>query len=244
MMAEDKDDDLELLLIDQLKLHLVDIENHNDETLIVSAKQFRIDYSQRYVSGDAFTRVTNLQIIPALINALSQLDYSKPDDAVERSPKDPTYQLEVRYTDGSFIRSQGAYVAGDVPADWADILQILTYAMYQLGLGEVFEPNRFKPKKQDGDLIYLTVVFAPEGPEYNYIADTDDYEVGDRVIVPVGADEQERVVTVTDVNYYQPEDAPYPPAKTRHVIGPVADDDDDYGPDDDDDTGDDNADDD
>jgi len=225
MMAEDDDNEPQLLLIDRLKLHLVDDENHNDETLIVSAKQFRIDYSQRYVSGDAFTRVTNLQIIPALINALSQLDYTKPAAAaVAHSPKNPTYELEVRYADGSFIRNQGDYIAGDVPSDWADILQILTYAMYQLGLGEVFENKRFKPQMQDGDLIYLTVVFDPDGPEYNYIADSDDYEIGDRIVVPVGADEQRRVVTVTDVNYYQSKDAPYPPAKTRHVIGHVKDD--------------------
>lgn len=226
VMAED--DDMDLLLIDRLELHLVDEKNHNDERLIISAKQFRVDYSQRYVSGDAFTRVTNLQIIPALINALSQLDYAKPDSDDKSTPvtngDDPTYELEVRYADGSFIREKGAYVAGDVPADWADILQIMTYAMYQLGLGETFENDRFKPQMQPGDLIYLTVEFEDGGQDYNYIADTDDYERGDRVIVPVGPDKQERVVTVTDVNYYQPDDAPYPPEKTLHVIGPAAED--------------------
>lgn len=81
------------------------------------------------------------------------------------------------------------------------------------------EPKRPAHKPEDGRYIYCSVVFGGYGRKYSYIADEDIYEVGDKVIVPVGEDGQETIAEVVSIDYYQEEDAPYPPDKAKHIIG-------------------------
>lgn len=54
------------------------------------------------------------------------------------------------------------------------------------------------------------VEFEDGGQTYSYLADTDDYEADDLVVVPAGYDNRETVVRIVSIEYRQPEDAPFP----------------------------------
>lgn len=62
------------------------------------------------------------------------------------------------------------------------------------------------------------VEFEDGGQTYSYLADTDDYEVDDLVVVPAGYDNRETVVRIVSIEYRQPEDAPFPLEKTKHIL--------------------------
>ena len=64
----------------------------------------------------------------------------------------------------------------------------------------------------------MRVKFEKKGPTYTYLADTDDYKGGDKIIVPVGEENRETVATIVSIEYRQPEDAPFPLDKIKHII--------------------------
>ena len=75
-----------------------------------------------------------------------------------------------------------------------------------------------KPRRRTSDLIFCKVEFDEYGQEYTYIADTDDYKVDDLVVVPAGRNNREAVVKILSIEYRQPEDAPFPIEKTKHIL--------------------------
>ena len=85
--------------------------------------------------------------------------------------------------------------------------------------GELFDPEIYKkPRRRKSDLIFCNVEFEDYGRTYCYLADSDDYSVGDKVVVPAGPDNVESVATIKSIEYRQPEDAPYPVEKTKHIL--------------------------
>ena len=68
------------------------------------------------------------------------------------------------------------------------------------------------------DLIYCSVEFSDGGKHYYYLADSDDYKAGDLVVVPAGSGNHEAVVRIVSIEHYQPDDAPYPAGRTRHIL--------------------------
>lgn len=66
-----------------------------------------------------------------------------------------------------------------------------------------------------GDLLYAQVVFHHGARPYSYLA-APELAVGDRVVVPAGYGEH--YGTIVAMAYYQPAQAPYPPAQTKRII--------------------------
>lgn len=60
--------------------------------------------------------------------------------------------------------------------------------------------------------------FEPDGCTYCYLADSDDYDEGDLVVVPAGKANREAVVKIKSVEYHGAENAPYPIEKTKHIL--------------------------
>lgn len=67
-------------------------------------------------------------------------------------------------------------------------------------------------------MIFCRVAFQAFGRTYYYLTTDDSIRAGDRVIVPVGNSREEKRGVVTEVTYCQPEDAPYPPGKTKTIL--------------------------
>lgn len=60
------------------------------------------------------------------------------------------------------------------------------------------------------------MVFEDRGKEYCYQAD-EDYDVGDLLIVPAGADNHDAIVRVESIEYHPAEEAPFPLDKIKHI---------------------------
>lgn len=70
----------------------------------------------------------------------------------------------------------------------------------------------------DYNYIYCSVYYSGGCKSYQYIADEDDIEVGDYVLVPVGANGKETVAKVVEKKYFCVDDVPFPVEKTKHII--------------------------
>lgn len=63
-----------------------------------------------------------------------------------------------------------------------------------------------------------SVEFEEGYKSYYYIADEDNIEVGDCVVVPVGKDNHHSVAEVVKIEYFAEEEVPLPLEKTKHII--------------------------
>lgn len=70
-----------------------------------------------------------------------------------------------------------------------------------------------------GMLCYCQVVFHHGGKPYSYLSQSHDLAIGARVVVPLGPNDTLTYGTVIACDYYWPQEAPYPPAKTKSIIG-------------------------
>lgn len=68
------------------------------------------------------------------------------------------------------------------------------------------------------EYAYCSVYYSGCNRPYYYISDDDDIEIGDYVIVPVGASNKETVGKVADISYFYEDDVPFPIEDTKHII--------------------------
>jgi len=54
---------------------------------------------------------------------------------------------------------------------------------------------------------------------YSYLTDESDIGVDDFVLVPFGSENQEKIGQVVSVQSCSAENAPFPPSKTKRIIG-------------------------
>ncbi len=69
-----------------------------------------------------------------------------------------------------------------------------------------------------GEYWYCGVSIKGVGTVYSYISDTGELPVGAYVMVPFGRKNTPRVGIVKNCGAYSSEDAPYPVARTKHII--------------------------
>ena len=65
-----------------------------------------------------------------------------------------------------------------------------------------------RPAKKPDDLIFCNVRFDNSSRTYCYLADIDEYEEGDQVVVLAGEEKRETIVTIVSIQYLPAEKAP------------------------------------
>lgn len=120
-----------------------------------------------------------------------------------------------------------SYDRHGIPDDWNELLEDFCLTMNYYGVfGSMFDPGLYCHGVKNGELIYLSCIFKPNGKSYYYRTTDDTLAVGDLVLVPTKSrTEQEKVVMVSAITYCTAENAPYPPEKTRMIIGRLVGDD-------------------
>ena len=78
-----------------------------------------------------------------------------------------------------------------------------------------------KPLDKSSCLAFCLVEFEPHGKTYYYLDRHFEYKVGDQVTVPVGDYEHILKARVVQVEYFKPEDAPFPLDRIKEIL-PVA----------------------
>jgi len=69
-----------------------------------------------------------------------------------------------------------------------------------------------------GEVKYCGVEFSHGGGIYHYRTTDLRIEVGDTVVVPVGDDNHEQIVTVVTVKHCRWDNTPYPLEKTKPIL--------------------------
>ena len=65
---------------------------------------------------------------------------------------------------------------------------------------------------------YCTVQFSPYEKSYSYRTDDKTISPGDKVVVPAGEDNEEKIVEVVSVGDYLDSAVPYPIEKTKKIL--------------------------
>lgn len=161
--------------------------------------------------------------IPNLLDGLVDMDLTEregnPPDAVDNPNDVKEYSLKVRWRSGQVDQMDGTYDKLSLPEDFPELVEKARDFISFYGLGEFFNEDAYSRKKRrKSDLIFCKVIFADAEKEYTYLADEDIYEKGDFAWAPAGEENEEKVVRVTDVEYLQPEKAPFPVEKTKKLI--------------------------
>jgi hypothetical protein len=207
-------------------LSLQDSTQTVKERLVLDAAAGSYVYQQKQGSRTVATRVQDAAAVVALLQDIARYNLVIDEAATspELTPQEfmtnaGTYELNVLYASGLEITTTAPYRRDSLPLAWDQVMYAIAQFTAETGQGALLNPNRFLRGKRSGELIYLSVTFTEDGQEYNYQADADIFQVGDRVLVPVGSDDRQTAVTITNVAYYMPGEEPYPAAKTKRVLG-------------------------
>lgn len=137
--------------------------------------------------------------------------YSYPQDGAYQILDGAQWSLSVRYKNGFWTSYDGDNY---YPENWFGLLDMF-------GISHDCEDDDSDDDEQDrnpGEVIYCSVSFNKGGSSYTYLTEDESISVGDRVAVPVGDDNAERIGIVDAINYYLPEDVPYPLDKVKKII--------------------------
>ena len=144
-----------------------------------------------------------------------------PPDVITDPMETRTYTIKIltKYGIEKFI--SGTYDKYGLPSAWPEFMETLRdFIDFYDFPGEMFSESCFgKVLRREGEIIFCEVSFEEGGKTYCYIADTDEFCVGDLVVVPAGADNHNAVVRIEAVNYCTEDKAPFPVDKAKHIIG-------------------------
>lgn len=197
--------------------------DYNESLLIDEASEV-IELVSQIGSGCKVTH--RYEIEAGITSLLGDLDddlfscmESTPADIIDNPMETKTYEIKILYRDGAERVISGVFDKYGLPPDWIDFIDQVWSFIRFYGIGEMFDSDTYnKPRRRASDLIFCKVEFDEYGQEYTYIADTDDYAVDDLVVVPAGRDNHEAVVKILSIEYGQPENAPFPVEKTKHIL--------------------------
>ena len=114
----------------------------------------------------------------------------------------------------------GKYDKQGLPKDWPEFIESLYDFISFYGLGEMFDKKQYeKTYRKKNDYIFLSVKFGDYGKPYYYLTDDDSIQIGEQVVVPVGDEGAERIVSVSKKQYFQADNVPMSLEKVKSIIG-------------------------
>lgn len=198
------------------------------EKMVIDRAAETVEYDRQiFEACDVKTRYHLKEAVSSFLDGLSPWVFS----IVEGNPKDVCvdplrscdYTIVLTMEKGGKREIHGSYDKKGLPADWPAFAENFYRFLSYYGLGEIFNAAAYgKIRRREGELIFCAVSFEEGGQEYWYMADSDEYEVGDFVQVPAGVDNHVAIGRVESVVYCQKEEAPYPVDEVKHIMGTAA----------------------
>lgn len=198
------------------------------EKMVMDRAAETVEYDRQvFEACDVKTRYHLEEAVSSFLDGLSPWVFS----IVEGNPKDVCvdplrscdYTIVLTMEKGGKREIHGSYDKRGLPADWPAFAENFYRFLSYYGLGEIFNAAAYgKVRRREEELIFCAVSFEEGGQEYWYMADSDEYEVGDFVQVPAGVDNHVAIGRVESVVYCQKEEAPYPVDRVKHIMGTAA----------------------
>ena len=106
-----------------------------------------------------------------------------------------------------------------LPDDWDEFAEDLFNFLSFYGFADILDSKFYgKRMRCEDDVIHLKVRFDSSERLYSYRTDNDRLDVGDDVIVPVGADNEPKIATVVEKVYYKKDEEPTFGGKIKTVM--------------------------
>lgn len=168
-----------------------------------------------YVQGGIETFLDTM--CPDMLNDIE----GNPPDVVTDPMETRTYEMKTITKRGIETSVSGTYDKKGLPSVWAEFMEDLQDFIAFYGFpGEMFSERCFgKVLRREGEMIFCDVIFEDGGKSYCYIADSDEFYVGDLVVVPAGELNRRAVGRIEGIRYLTEENAPFPADKAKHIIG-------------------------
>lgn len=142
-----------------------------------------------------------------------------PEDIVETPNDTRDYSITIDYKRKPQRVIKGKYDKNGLPDDFEEFVDAILDFTRFYGLGEILDPSVFgKVKRRKSDYIFCSIIFEEGFKSYYYLTEDDNIEIGNFVFVPVGKDNNEVVVEVIKIEYFNKDNAPLPIEKTKHII--------------------------
>lgn len=142
-----------------------------------------------------------------------------PSDAVENVNNEKGYMINIFYDDNTQKLILGSFDKNGLPTDYPRFAEILSDYMRYYQYKEILDYDVYtKRKRRKSEYIFCKVAFKFRGKEYYYLTDSDDYEIGNLVLVPFGKDDEVKVAQITSVEYYGKENLPRSINNTKNII--------------------------
>lgn len=133
------------------------------------------------------------------------------------------FRLQAIAEDKSVYEHFGVYNRVHLPEkEWLSVIETIRIFFNDFINSYAINTGIFMNAMNTGEVKYCGVEFSSGGHLYHYRTDNLDIAVGDRVIVPVGADNDERIAYIKTVEFCRWDNTPYPLEKTKAIIAKVS----------------------
>ncbi len=195
-----------------------------NEAIIIDRQSETLEHIREIGTGCKITNTYYVQEgVQSLLDDIDVDAFSEivgnPPDTVDNPLEVMEYSISVFTRHGGERIVTGSFDKNGLPADWPDFIDNIFEFIRFYGLGEIFDEGIYgKAKRRLSDYTFCNVEFEEGGRTYCYLADSDEYSVGDLVVVPAGRDNHEAVARIESIEYHPAEEAPFPIEKTKRII--------------------------
>ena len=136
-------------------------------------------------------------------------------------PRDYIITLSYKKTPQRIIKN--SFDKRGLPVGFPDFAQEVWGVLqaYVGNMGEILNPRFYtKVRREKSEYIFCSVAFGWSDKSYYYLTEDDTIEVGDKVVVPAGADNHEAVAEIVDLEYcsHNAFFFPFPPEQAKKVL--------------------------
>lgn len=205
---------------------LVDVLRLYSEAIILNREDQSIEQHQKIGTGCNIVKrihvenndVSNfLDIINS--NEFFKYTISEPDDVIQREDDNRNYRITIDYQNDPSRVIKGTFDRYGLPSDYEEFAAELAKLLKAYEKNGIINPDVYnRVKRRKDEYIFCSVKFKDNNKSYYYLADEDEYEVGDYVLVPLGYENNPTNGKIVKVEYYKEELTPYPINKTKKII--------------------------
>jgi len=128
------------------------------------------------------------------------------------------FQLEAEYEDGKKIKHYGLFDRAHIPEKpFIEFIETIKNTINVNGFGDIINLSGFMNVLKPGEVKYCGVEFTSRRI-YHYRTTDTRIKTGDRIIVPVGEYNYEKIATVKTIVFCCWDDTPYPLEETKEII--------------------------
>lgn len=190
------------------------------ETMEMSREKETLAIHKEIDQDSDVTKVYHSHIdVPNLIDICENCFKNWEPDPVEINDMLPRYDINILYRSGMKKTITANFNRRGLPDKWSDFARMLLQFMSAYdGYSEMLNPEVYARGVREGEYIFCSVVFSDSGKEYYYQTDDDTLQIGDKVVVPAGSNNEEKTVMITGISYFTTETLPISLEKVKHII--------------------------